>query len=207
MEIQLTWPELLTGAMTGVMRQMESLKSKRADAHGYEGRGWELHVEGACGELAAARALGRFWSPSVCTFKAADIGQVIQVRTRLEHHYDLLVRQGDADDQPFVLVTGTAPSYVVRGWIMGRDAKQPEWQREHGGRPTAFFVPQSELRDLESAIAGLPERARTVLVLHDVEGYRHSDIAEITGMAVGSSKAQLHRARKLIRSKLGEKGS
>jgi RNA polymerase sigma factor (sigma-70 family) len=65
----------------------------------------------------------------------------------------------------------------------------------------------SELRDLESAIAGLPERARTVLVLHDVEGYRHSDIAEITGMAVGSSKAQLHRARKLIRSKLGEKGS
>ena len=65
----------------------------------------------------------------------------------------------------------------------------------------------SELRDLESAIAELPERARTVLVLHDVEGYRHSDIAEITGMAVGSSKSQLHRARKLIRSKLGEKGS
>jgi len=54
-------------------------------------------------------------------------------------------------------------------------------------------------KDLEAAIAGLPERARTVLVLYDIEGYRHAEIAEITGMAVGSSKAQLHRARKLVR--------
>jgi RNA polymerase sigma-70 factor (ECF subfamily) len=60
-------------------------------------------------------------------------------------------------------------------------------------------------RDLEAAIAGLPERARTVLVLYDIEGYRHSEIAEMTGMAVGSSKAQLHRARKLVRGMLGDK--
>lgn len=53
--------------------------------------------------------------------------------------------------------------------------------------------------DLEQAIAQLPERARAVLVLHDVEGYAHAEIAHITGMAVGSSKAQLHRARKLVR--------
>jgi RNA polymerase sigma-70 factor (ECF subfamily) len=53
--------------------------------------------------------------------------------------------------------------------------------------------------DLEQAVARLPERARSVLVLHDVEGYAHAEIAELTGMAVGSSKAQLHRARKLLR--------
>ncbi len=56
--------------------------------------------------------------------------------------------------------------------------------------------------DLERAIAGLPERARTVLVLYDIEGYRHPEIAELTGMAVGSSKAQLHRARRLVREAL-----
>ncbi len=56
--------------------------------------------------------------------------------------------------------------------------------------------------DLEQAIAKLPERARTVLVLYDVEGYTHVEIAELTGMAVGSSKAQLHRARKLVREEL-----
>ncbi len=53
-------------------------------------------------------------------------------------------------------------------------------------------------KDLEAAIAGLPERARTVLILYDIEGYQHDEIAEMTGMAVGSSKAQLHRARKLV---------
>jgi len=60
-------------------------------------------------------------------------------------------------------------------------------------------------RDLEQAVAGLPERARTVLVLYDIEGYRHNEIAELTGMAVGSSKAQLHRARKLVRAALDGK--
>lgn len=58
--------------------------------------------------------------------------------------------------------------------------------------------------DLEQAIAGLPERARTVLVLFDIEGYRHEEIANLTGMAVGSSKAQLHRARKLVRASLNQ---
>ena len=57
-------------------------------------------------------------------------------------------------------------------------------------------------KDLEFAIAGLPERARSVLVLYDIEGYRHKEIAEMTGMAVGSSKAQLHRARKLVQEVL-----
>ena len=57
-------------------------------------------------------------------------------------------------------------------------------------------------KDLEAAIAGLPERARTVLILYDIEGYQHKEIAEMTGMAVGSSKAQLHRARKLVQEEL-----
>jgi len=56
--------------------------------------------------------------------------------------------------------------------------------------------------DLERAIARLPKRARTVFVLHDVEGYKHSEISEVAGMAVGTSKAQLSRARHLLRKAL-----
>jgi RNA polymerase sigma-70 factor (ECF subfamily) len=56
--------------------------------------------------------------------------------------------------------------------------------------------------DLESAIAKLPVGARTVFVLHDVEGYRHDEIAGMLGVAAGTSKAQLHRARKLLREAL-----
>ena len=56
--------------------------------------------------------------------------------------------------------------------------------------------------DLEKAIAALPERARVVFVLHDVEGYQHGEIAVMTGVAEGTSKAQLFRARRLLREAL-----
>lgn len=56
--------------------------------------------------------------------------------------------------------------------------------------------------DLEQAVASLPPRARAVLVLHDIEGWKHEEIAEALGLAVGSSKAQLHRARRLLRERL-----
>ncbi|KQY55222.1 sigma-70 family RNA polymerase sigma factor [Lysobacter sp. Root494] len=56
--------------------------------------------------------------------------------------------------------------------------------------------------DLERAVASLPPRARAVLVLYDVEGWQHEEIATELGMAVGSSKAQLHRARHLLRERL-----
>jgi RNA polymerase sigma-70 factor (ECF subfamily) len=56
--------------------------------------------------------------------------------------------------------------------------------------------------DLERAIAALPPGARTVFVLHDVEGYQHDEIARITGTAEGTCRAQLHRARKLLIERL-----
>ncbi len=57
--------------------------------------------------------------------------------------------------------------------------------------------------DLEKVVASLPPRARAGLVLHDVEGWKHEEIAAELDMAVGSSKAQLHRARMLLRTRLG----
>lgn len=62
----------------------------------------------------------------------------------------------------------------------------------------------AERGELERCIAHLPPRARAVLVLHDIEGWRHEDIGTELGMAVGTSKAQLHRARQLLRKLLGE---
>ena len=63
----------------------------------------------------------------------------------------------------------------------------------------------AERGDLERAVAALPTRARAVLVLHDVEGYKHEEISAELGMAVGSSKAQLHRARGLLRRALADR--
>ena len=74
---------------------------------------------------------------------------------------------------------------------------EPElWER--GGRSSM----SDERMDLERAIASLPPGARQVLVLHDIEGYKHDEIARLTGTTVGSVKAQLHRARRLLRERL-----
>lgn len=56
-----------------------------------------------------------------------------------------------------------------------------------------------EIHGLDKKIVRLPERARVVFVLFAVEGYRHEEIAQMMGMAVGSSKAQYHRARQLLK--------
>jgi RNA polymerase sigma-70 factor (ECF subfamily) len=58
--------------------------------------------------------------------------------------------------------------------------------------------------DLERAIAQLPDGYREVLLLHDVEGYTHDEIGEMMGIRNGTSKSQLSRARRAVRSWLGE---
>ena len=61
--------------------------------------------------------------------------------------------------------------------------------------------------DMEEAVASLPRGARLAFVLHDVEGYQHQEIAEQLGVSVGTVKAQLHRARRLLRERLeGDEG-
>ena len=63
-------------------------------------------------------------------------------------------------------------------------------------------VMHAERMDLEAAIAALPERARAVLVLHEIHGYRLAEVAEWMGTSVGTAKSQLHRARQLLKETL-----
>jgi len=64
---------------------------------------------------------------------------------------------------------------------------------------------EPDLRErLTAAIAGLPDGYRTVFVMHDVEGYTHQEIAAALGVAEGTSKAQLSRARAKLRVELAD---
>ena len=58
--------------------------------------------------------------------------------------------------------------------------------------------------DVERAIAALPPGARDIVVLHGIYGYSHEEAAAMLGVAVGTCKAQLHRARHLMRARMGE---
>jgi RNA polymerase sigma-70 factor, ECF subfamily len=59
--------------------------------------------------------------------------------------------------------------------------------------------------DFASALARLPNAARHVFLLHDVEGYKHHEIGELLGISAGTSKSQLHRARMLLRGHLDKR--
>ena len=59
--------------------------------------------------------------------------------------------------------------------------------------------------DLEAALAALPQGYRAVLVLHDVEGYTHDEIGERLGIQAGTSKSQLHHARRALRERLSDR--
>jgi len=56
--------------------------------------------------------------------------------------------------------------------------------------------------DFEAALEKLPDGAREIFVLHDVEGYKHREIATMLEISAGTSKAQLHRARMMLRRHL-----
>jgi RNA polymerase sigma-70 factor (ECF subfamily) len=97
-------------------------------------------------------------------------------------------------------------------WLTGIAINQTRtWWRRRGARPfdpvderalVARDLPLGQRIDLEAALAQLPDGRRTVLVLHDIEGLTHEEIAERLGVAVGTSKSQLFAARRAMRAHL-----
>ena len=77
--------------------------------------------------------------------------------------------------------------------------REPEGSPERPGRE----VPVGAGIDFETALRALSPGARQVFVLHDVEGYRHDEIAGMLGISAGTSKSQLHYARMALRRHLG----
>ena len=78
-----------------------------------------------------------------------------------------------------------------------REMELPETIPERGPVPRPLLRMQ-----LETAIDALPDGMRRVLVLHDVEGYTHEEIGELLGIAPGTCKSQLFKARAKLRARL-----
>jgi RNA polymerase sigma-70 factor, ECF subfamily len=94
--------------------------------------------------------------------------------------------------------------------ILDRKRSDGRWRQRFESVPDYSTVnhaaqgdaPPGMRMDLEKAVATLPDGARTVFLLYDVEGFPHREIADRLGVAEGTVKAQLHRARKLLREVL-----
>ena len=145
-EVRLSYAEILQGAMVGVMRQIQNLKAGRTHAHGAApDKGWQMHLEGALGEMALAKHLDVYVG-GTGVLRGPDVGDC-DVRTTAGADNRLILHPDDPDERVFWLLTGQNGKYTVRGNILGAEGKQQKWWKDPvGGRP-AYFVPQGELNN------------------------------------------------------------
>jgi RNA polymerase sigma factor (sigma-70 family) len=154
--------------------------------------------------------------------RAGDLTAFEQVyRSHLHHVHGLAARMvhdpalaEDLTQDVFVAAWRALPSFrgesafstwlyrlAIRVVLKGcRNERRHDWQaRDAGVRPARQQPRSPELRiDVERAVAALPVKARMILILHDILGFRNDEIAALIGRAAGTVKSQLHRARKLL---------
>lgn len=132
----------------------------------------------------------------------------------------LLRQREDAEDtvqEAFIALVRHAPATDAEGagaWLhrvvvngaLDRLRSRRRWRTEEpdeaGLAAPAGTIPDPRVLDLARAVAGLPERARLVFLLHDVEGLLHEEVGAALGIDPGTSKSQLARARALLRAAL-----
>ena len=165
-------------------------RAKRADAHAFE-RLYRRHIDRVYG--LCLRMTGNVSEAEDCAQEA-----FIQAWNKLDKF------RGDS-------AFSTWLHRIAVNAVLGRIRKS---KREHDRMQVVAEQAESpvcredtgELRDLAAAVDRLPEGARHVFVLHAVYGYSHDEAAGMLGIAAGTSKAQLHRARRLLAQQLQEEG-
>ena len=155
--VTLTWYEVSVAIHLVGLRHTEALRKCMKDKHGYKGRDLQDNFYGMLGEIAFAKATGKYFPMSVNTFKDADIGINWQVRTvGSNNNRDLIVRPADPSKHKYVLVEiSTKDSYpdkfyvaTIHGWIEGTQAKDKQYLSYFGNpdRPPAYRIPKKALR-------------------------------------------------------------
>ncbi len=165
-------------------------RAQRSDARAFEAL-YRVHVDKVYG--LCLRMTGNVSEAEDCTQEA-----FIQAWNKLDRF---------RGDSAFSTWLHRIAVNAVLGRIRKSKREQDRIQAVADTRPPALETGDTgELRDLAEAVDRLPEGARHVFVLHAVYGYSHDEAAAMLGIATGTSKAQLHRARKLLAQQLEEQG-
>lgn len=171
--IELTEQQLQAAEAEAVRRQTENeakgLRGRnRAPATG--DKALRLHRLGCIGEMAAASFLGlsgQEFSLKNAVRGSSDLPGNLEVKTRPNHGYDLLIQIDDDPGKVFVLITHDGESTQVAGWIRGHDAMKKEWIKEYvKGRP-CYAVKQSKLNPPETLAEALSGPASRILASHE----------------------------------------
>ena len=154
------------------------------------------------GEVSAFEALYRQHLPmiySLCFRMVADRSLAEELTPeafiRVWHKLDLFHGQSKFSTWLYRLAKNVVLSSLRKKQVI-------DWQADYDKvieQASKTETSVAKIHDLENALLALPAGARQVFVLHDVEGHKHTEISEYLGIAQGTSKTQLHRARKLLR--------
>ena len=149
-------PEERRQAMEEGMRRQATNEAKglrgRNNGPRFGDKALQVHLLGAAGEVAVASYLGlkhELFKEKEARRGSDDLPG-IDVKTRSKSHYDLIVQKHENLSKKFVLVTIENQNTLLHGWCYGSEAMDERyWADPARGRP-AYFVPQSELRSMES---------------------------------------------------------
>ena len=189
MSATLTWQATLTldqSALPESLETSDAALAARGDAQAFR----RLYEENVDRVYALARRMVGF-------DHAPELTQDVFVRAWQKLH----TFRGEARFSTWLhrlavnLILSKRASFATeRARFLGDDEVLQRIETRPGGREHSM--------DFEKGIARLPQGARMVFVLHDVEGYRHEEIARFLGVTTGTTKAQMHRARMLLRGVL-----
>ena len=127
-EYTLTEDEMKEAAAAGSARQIENTKAGYTDRWNPEGGPFQVHINGAMGELACARMIGLPWNGKGSPGDP-DVGRDIEVRTSAWDGKDpyVTIKEKDKDYLRVCFIRGTNGTYSFGGWIHAGDAKKDKW--------------------------------------------------------------------------------
>lgn len=184
-------PQMVSLSELGMTEEADWIsRAQRADAKAFESL-YRLHVDRVYG--LCLRMTGNVAEAEDCTQEA-----FIQAWNKMDNF------RGDS-------AFGTWIHRIAVNAVLGRMRKSKRERDRIQLASDEVLSPASinddgELRDLSDAVNRLPEGARHVFVLYGVYGYSHEEAGNMLGIAAGTSKAQLHRARRLLAQQLEQEG-
>lgn len=150
MRVQLTYSEIILGAMAGVHRRVEYLKSGLSNRYQPSMEQiWGAQIEGALAEQALAKGLNKYFSGKG-EFGQSDLDENIECRATSWPDGRLILHDADKDEARYYLLVGEVGHYRIIGSIYGWEGKKKEYLDDPNQTgKSAYYVPQSELEPYE----------------------------------------------------------
>jgi len=161
-KVDLNWEEILSGAITGIVRETESLKANIQWGHGASFdryQKWGKTISGCLAEMALAKIMKSYFTHSVNNFQGKDLiinDKPVQVRSQLfsKSYKSLIIRKGFKAEDYYFYVSDDTPTFYFHGYIQAKDCQKYGTWTNFGKqtRPFVWSIPLDKLKPITEFI-------------------------------------------------------